>query len=576
MNMTKKCISIISAIAVLMSTITIFAAEPQSMQINARYKGGTTTIEVTGTTTPAKPGARAILTVLKPSGTDVPYTMKDFKPAEVKEYIVATTQGTTDDTGAFNFVFRLAEDAPVGYYQIKVSCNGINLPEADRTAQFYHSTKDEIERVLGEVNKATVDTIGEWIMNPVLTLNINAADYDLYKSELNPIIIDFRNALEGQKVTSVEDLSKIINLSMINRLLYNGTLNAEKLDDYGTRLNYNFNEDYQNSKAAIAATMIRNKPTKISTAAEMEKLYSQALALGAVNFSGRLGMSIALEKYKTELELDGTPVYKDYVSMKDKQLEINTALAFKDFKTSGELAIAMRNKIDAIKKGDEKPGGGGSGGGGGGGGSSSGGGGGGTTLEIAPKPKEEKPIAKDVFEDLDTVPWAKESINFLYNLKVIDGINSKTFAPNQYAKREEFVKILINAFGLLKKDAVSEFSDCSPEDWSYAYVSSASTLGIVNGVDEENFGVGKNITREEMVVMIDRTLKKINVNTSNVPNKTVFSDEGDISDFAVESVAKLAGLGIVNGTGNNEFKPNDFCTRAEVATIVYRALELKK
>ena len=46
-----------------------------------------------------------------------------------------------------------------------------------------------------------------------------------------------------------------------------------------------------------------------------------------------------------------------------------------------------------------------------------------------------------IFDDLDTVAWAEESINKLYKLGAISGKGEKIFDPNASITREELCKI---------------------------------------------------------------------------------------------------------------------------------------
>ena len=53
-----------------------------------------------------------------------------------------------------------------------------------------------------------------------------------------------------------------------------------------------------------------------------------------------------------------------------------------------------------------------------------------------------------------------------------------------------------------------------------------------------------------------------------------FDDMGQISDYALDAVAALYKMGIVNGVSETEFAPLDGATRAQAAKIVYGVLDL--
>lgn len=52
-----------------------------------------------------------------------------------------------------------------------------------------------------------------------------------------------------------------------------------------------------------------------------------------------------------------------------------------------------------------------------------------------------------------------------------------------------------------------------------------------------------------------------------------FSDAGDISDYAKDAVAYLAGEGVLSGFEDGSFKPLNNISRAEAAVIIYNAMQ---
>ena len=49
-----------------------------------------------------------------------------------------------------------------------------------------------------------------------------------------------------------------------------------------------------------------------------------------------------------------------------------------------------------------------------------------------------------------------------------------------------------------------------------------------------------------------------------------FADQGDISDYARESVAWAVGVGLISGMGDGTIAPGGSATRAQAATILMR------
>ncbi|MBQ4631407.1 MAG: S-layer homology domain-containing protein [Clostridia bacterium] len=168
------------------------------------------------------------------------------------------------------------------------------------------------------------------------------------------------------------------------------------------------------------------------------------------------------------------------------------------------------------------------------------------------------------FNDLASVEWAREAIEGLWKKGIVNGKSNETFAPNDLVTREEFVKMLVQAFGKYNASAKADFADADTNCWYYPYVASAFESGIVNGISHELFGVGKYITREDLAVMAVRAMGE---NSST--DALSFADEAQIASYARGAVALLSSKGIVNGREDNCFVPKGNATRAEAAKILY-------
>lgn len=211
-------------------------------------------------------------------------------------------------------------------------------------------------------------------------------------------------------------------------------------------------------------------------------------------------------------------------------------------------------------------------------GGSSGGSGNKTTASVSsvisvPQPentyKYEEPQAE--FNDLDTVEWAKESINTLYKKGIINGTSKETFSPETAVTRAEFVKMLVSAFDVEDENAVCNFDDVNKDDWYYSYVASAYATGAVNGISEDCFGAEEKITRQDAAVMLYRFMKAYGRVSGNGATAE-FADNSEISDYAVEAVGYMSANSIMNGVGDNKFEPNGTCTRAMAAKIICAAV----
>lgn len=179
---------------------------------------------------------------------------------------------------------------------------------------------------------------------------------------------------------------------------------------------------------------------------------------------------------------------------------------------------------------------------------------------------------KATFKDVASVPWAVDAIEYLYDLNVINGKSKDMFYPQDYVKREEFVKMIVLAANIPLTEQSVNYTDVSENDWFYPYVATASNCKLINGIGDNIYGAGENITRQDIAVLCSRLLTKAD---EPLKDEIVnFADKSEVSDYAVKAVDKMAYLGLMVGNENLEFSPREYATRAETAVILQRLIAL--
>ncbi len=163
--------------------------------------------------------------------------------------------------------------------------------------------------------------------------------------------------------------------------------------------------------------------------------------------------------------------------------------------------------------------------------------------------------------------WAESEIKDAFD-------NNLTYPEimNNYKKditREEFSILAVKLYESLtnKKALVSSnpFSDTENPEILKAY-----DLGIINGISSNQFAPNKKMTRQEICVMIFRTLEaSIDNLRKNTSTKLPFLDESDISSWALYSVKFAYQNGIMKGS-NNRILPLDRTTRQEAIVLLKR------
>lgn len=172
-----------------------------------------------------------------------------------------------------------------------------------------------------------------------------------------------------------------------------------------------------------------------------------------------------------------------------------------------------------------------------------------------------------IFNDLYGYEWAEEYIISLYNAKIISGDGTGRFYPANNVTREEYVKMIVLAFGLSGDDEI-HFEDISAGHWAYPYIRTGYASGVINGVSHDRFGAGSAITRQDMAVIAYRAAMLTGKLREPEQTSIVFADEDDISAYASDAVDYMSACGIINGTGNNNFSPLKTASRSEAAKII--------
>lgn len=214
---------------------------------------------------------------------------------------------------------------------------------------------------------------------------------------------------------------------------------------------------------------------------------------------------------------------------------------------------------------------------GGGNGSGSGGSGkpsSGTIIASPPSSSKSPDVTETTsrFNDLGSASWAVNYINYLADKGIVNGKTSNSFAPQDFLRREEMAKILTLAFDISLDNGNVGFTDVVSGEWYDKYVSALVHSGITQGIGNDEFGIGLDITRQDAFTMIASVL---GTDTSEyIEEDTSFTDYTAISDYARPSILALKELGIVSGDLNGNVNPNAKITRAEIAKVICLAMEV--
>ena len=149
--------------------------------------------------------------------------------------------------------------------------------------------------------------------------------------------------------------------------------------------------------------------------------------------------------------------------------------------------------------------------------------------------------------------WAKDAIDFVSARGLVNGMNDFIYAPNNSTTRAQLWTILARQNDADLNGGATWFENA--QNW-------AKEKGISDGANPNG-----TINRAQMVTMLWRTMGEpaaaANASFADVPANSYYAQA---VSWAVEN-------GITTGVGGGRFDPNATCTRAQIATFLYRYMK---
>ena len=176
------------------------------------------------------------------------------------------------------------------------------------------------------------------------------------------------------------------------------------------------------------------------------------------------------------------------------------------------------------------------------------------------------------FTDVKNDKWYYDEVYEAYEKGIMVGISDTEFAPDATVTREMFVTALSRiAMTSVEEyhEPKSVFSDVETDKWYSDAIEWAATDSIVYGITENEFGVGKAVTREQIAAFTARFINTYLYKIEDAKEPAAeFTDE--CSAYAKDAIELMRKTGLVSGKGEGSFAPKDNATRAEVAAILLR------
>lgn len=177
------------------------------------------------------------------------------------------------------------------------------------------------------------------------------------------------------------------------------------------------------------------------------------------------------------------------------------------------------------------------------------------------------------YSDVSTEDWFYDAVRFVTEKGLFKGDEKGNFCPEEKLNRAMTAAVLsrISQVDDTNYGKEQRFTDVPVDSWYAGAVNWAAEAQVVNGNGDGTFAPEQLITREQLAAMLYRYAEGKPEECSVISK---FSDDDEVSDWAVEAVAWAVEKGLLCGTDENTLEPCGEATRAEAAAVFQRYMNM--
>ena len=175
------------------------------------------------------------------------------------------------------------------------------------------------------------------------------------------------------------------------------------------------------------------------------------------------------------------------------------------------------------------------------------------------------------FTDVPEEQWFANPVLWAVEKGITLGTSAEAFSPNNPCTRAQIVTFLWRANGSPEPESnENPFTDVAATDYFYKAVLWAVENKITMGMSATTFGPNAVCTRGQVATFLWRSAGEPELELATAENPFTDVDE---NQYFYKPILWAVENGITLGVGNGKFAPNTDCTRAQIVTFLYRALE---
>ncbi len=173
------------------------------------------------------------------------------------------------------------------------------------------------------------------------------------------------------------------------------------------------------------------------------------------------------------------------------------------------------------------------------------------------------------FSDVHSNDWYYDSVQYVYEHRIMTGISADEFSPDQNVSRAMMVTVLYRMSGE-STDFPAPFEDVSSGAWYADAVAWAAEHNIVNGITDSLFAPEDDVTREQMAAILYRYANYRKYDTVFTRSLNEYEDASQLHSWSSAAVRWACAAQILHGTGDIMLEPESSASRAQTAAILQR------
>ena len=185
------------------------------------------------------------------------------------------------------------------------------------------------------------------------------------------------------------------------------------------------------------------------------------------------------------------------------------------------------------------------------------------------------PLVGMPFTDIPSAAWYQNEASLVYALGLFGGTSANNFTPDARMTRAMLVTVLHRMAGTPAPGKGNAYPDVSADAYYAASAAWADEAGITSDIAGTRFSPDENITREQLTAMLYRFAVQRDIARTTDAADAAFTDAEQIAAYAADAAAWAQGKGIVTGKPGGRFDPDGEATRAEVAAILARFINME-